>query len=165
MRHAIEHNTHQAVQAAHFGIQEKSDMAFVNEFSTLEDREKYGVAELQRTGRVPGWDAWTIDRERNIILMLIGQGSREGPDSTKRFLLLRTGKIDYLTLIQEYDQAARSIHWAVPRRGPAQYQSPEEQAEFEARHQILKEALRVYKAAGCYESPRNEYENIVFDNF
>ena len=66
-------------------------MAFVNEFASDEDIEKYNLYEiwdkyhpLRRGKYYLGQRPWfTIDRGRNIFFMLIGGGGREDPARTK----------------------------------------------------------------------------------
>ena len=58
-------------------------MAFVNELITDEDRQKFGLDELDNSqsmrGATPQRD-WTIDHERGIYLRLIGTNNRELAD-------------------------------------------------------------------------------------
>jgi hypothetical protein len=54
-------------------------MAFVNEYITTEDFEKYGLAEIDAQFLVGGTTRgdWTIDRERNIYLREVATGREE----------------------------------------------------------------------------------------
>lgn len=140
-------------------------MAFVNEFASKEDLEKYGITELQKSHHVPsGWDAWTIDRERNIILMLVGQGGKDGPENRQRFLLSRNGKVTYHTLRQDIDRSNEVIRWTLSRVTEPNYSSEEEHLHFEALYADLKDALRTYKVWGCYETSYDAYETVEFTN-
>lgn len=142
-------------------------MTFVNEFASKEDLEKYGITELQKTHHVPsGWDEWTIDRERNIVLMLVGQGSKEGPDNGMSFLLLRNGDAQFYDLTLETDLEKKVLRWSIRRwRGQEpKYANDEERRYYEVLHEDLKDALRAYKGSGPYPSRYNEFEN-EFTNF
>jgi len=74
-------------------------MAFVNEYASDEDIEKYGLREIWdkyhplRKGRYFGGNRpdWTIDREQNIFLMQVGQGRGEAGNKVK-FLLWANGQ-------------------------------------------------------------------------
>jgi hypothetical protein len=60
-------------------------MAFVNEYISDHDRQKYGLDEIDNS---PGMQAqapardWTIDHERNIYLRYIGSGHEEFANRT-----------------------------------------------------------------------------------
>jgi hypothetical protein len=64
---------------------EERVMAFVNEYASDEDIEKYGLKEIWdkyypfRKGKYFGGNrpAWTIDRERNAFLMVVARGTGE----------------------------------------------------------------------------------------
>jgi hypothetical protein len=76
-------------------------MAFVNEFVAEEDNKKYAVDELLaefnrfnwRHGRPPGFSpAWTIDRERDIYLILVKSIEEVGPSGRPE----PTGKANWI---------------------------------------------------------------------
>jgi hypothetical protein len=60
-------------------------MAFVNEYISEEDRQKYGLDEIENSpgmrARAPARD-WTIDHDRNIYLRYIGCGREEFANRT-----------------------------------------------------------------------------------
>ena len=61
-------------------------MAFVNEYISDEDFEKYGLAEIDKKFIVGATNAddWTIDRERGIYLRNIAQGGGNEPEISNR---------------------------------------------------------------------------------
>ena len=141
-------------------------MAFVNEFASKDDLERYGITELLKSGRVPEWqDAWTIDREIEMILMHVASGHELDTMNDHQFMISRNGQISYLWLVQDFDPDNRSIIWTLARFGEPEYSSEEECLRFDALYADLKDALRTYKAAGCYHTETNTYENVVFTNF
>lgn len=141
-------------------------MAFVNEFSSLEDREKFGIAELQRKHHIPGWDAWTIDRERHIILMLTGQGSKDEPDNGMSFVLSKESVVTHHFFSLEIDREHQTLHWWMRfwRGEVPTFESEADRLHFEERNSILKEALKTFREAGPYESSYNVFD-VVFENF
>lgn len=54
-------------------------MAFINQFISQADAEKFGIEEINRLFAVSARNAchWTIDRERNIYLRCIANGGDE----------------------------------------------------------------------------------------
>lgn len=54
-------------------------MAFINEYMSPEDKDKYGIAAINMRYTVNGTDArdWTIDKGRNIYLRQVAWGPRE----------------------------------------------------------------------------------------
>lgn len=141
-------------------------MAFVNEFASQVDRDRYGITDLNKSGRVPEWqDAWTIDREREVILMHVASGHELDTMNCHQFMISRNGQISYLWLDQEFDSSNRSIIWTLERFREPDYTSEEERLRFDALYADLKDALRKYKAAGCYHTEKNTYEHVVFKNF
>ena len=78
-------------------IQARKDMAFVNEYATDEDIEKYDLNRIwdqyhpARKGKYYlGQRPWfTIDREKNILVMMVGGGGREDAGRVKILLLIK----------------------------------------------------------------------------
>jgi len=54
-------------------------MAFVNEYISQEDREKYGLDEIDKKFIVGGAKArdWTVDKDRNMYLRNVANGREE----------------------------------------------------------------------------------------
>ncbi len=141
-------------------------MAFVNEFALKDDLERYGITELHKSGRVPEWqDAWTIDREREVVLMHVASGHELDTMNFHQFMISRNGQVSYFWLAQDFDSNNRSIIWTLERFREPDYISEEERLRFESLYIDLKDALRTYKGAGCYHTETNTYENVVFRNF
>ena len=95
--------------------------------------------------------------------MLVGRG-REWDGNRLHFLLSRNGEVTYHWMDLDFDNKTRTIIWTRPTVGELNFGSEEERQYFEARCVDLKDALRTYKAGGCYETPLNAYETVVFEN-
>jgi hypothetical protein len=150
-------------------IQVRNDMAFVNEYATDEDIEKYDLYGIWdkfhplRKGKyyIGQRPSFTIDREKNIFLLKVGSGGREEP-SILKFL----PRIDNKGVVIELEKAKGSsgnlhdnpfiIIWDLMK-----YDSQSDiKYSKEEILKILKEALSVYGLLGVYKQAPNM--NIEF---
>lgn len=131
-------------------------MAFVNEYVSVADFDKYGVhevwAKFQLKGRVLDINtqkfAWTVDRERNAFLIPVRRG-REELSGRVTFSLCWNGDVFSAELDLEessFDYERRTGHsvW-----GLVNFSRPESCAVSNDEFiRVLKEALIVYQCSG-----------------
>jgi hypothetical protein len=128
-------------------------MAFVNEFISLEDVEKYGIKAIDRRFlKVTFEPDWTIDRERNVYLRFVGSGREEFADHKDCTLYWR-GSLLLAQLEQKISispDGEKSRHYTL-----LQLDLPEEYESLQAEIILaLKEALIVYQGGGVYSSQK-----------
>jgi hypothetical protein len=143
--------------------QENTAMAFVNEYISKEDIEKYHLDELKKKYNLR-IHSWTIDRERNIYLICNGKG-REEESQMKFFFLFRKGEISEHTIWQFFDHPNKTLIWEMQRYGAPEYKSRDEQQKYEQLHADLRDALRAYGLAGVVVPGNEGYNNARFTNF
>lgn len=141
-------------------------MGFVNEYASEEDIAKYHLDEIYKQYNSNPEMKWTIDRERDIFMMLGARLHTEGMLDAARYLISRQGKLTEHTLFFNFDKETRTIYWRYGRIGkPHAFKSEEERKEWESTLSDLKEALRTYKATGASKNPFNDFENVVCVDF
>lgn len=144
-------------------------MAFVNEFISPDDIEKYNLEKIDETFVVGGTRArdWTIDRERDIYLRNVAVGSGPDPDERNQTkwtfywkgtaLTLRLDLLDGYGAPGEPGWSHWKLVWLNGNEGlPAHLRPHAEQIL-----QDLREALLTYKDFGVY-STNTEYQ-ITFE--
>jgi hypothetical protein len=138
-------------------------MAFVNEYISKEDIEKYHLEEMEKKFNLLIY-SWTIDRERNFFLIHKGHG-REEESQKNRFFFYRNGEISEHSIWQFFDHPTKTLVWEMQRYGIPEYKSLEEQKKYEQLHSDLRDALTAYGLAGV-SAPDNEgYNDSRFTNF
>jgi hypothetical protein len=154
-------------------------MAFVNQFTSEEDIEKYGLDSLLKKFRPFAWregrpsvfrHAWTIDRERNIYFLPVKSVESVGPSgrpeaTTERMWVLGwQGKELQVSL----DRAAGT--WANLVQSPIRIvwkltrldMSEMPQLSREEVIAVLKEALTVYGEAGAHHQVPSTAVEFLF---
>ncbi len=140
-------------------------MAFITEYASKEDIEKYHLDELQKKYHLanPGLD-WTHDKERDVFLMFATKG--RGEESQRlQFLLSRKGEIYFYDVWQFFDRENKTIEWEMQIYGKPEYKSEEDRQKWEAIHADLREALRSYGLAGSLIPDNEGFNNARFVNF
>jgi hypothetical protein len=138
-------------------------MAFITEYASKEDIEKYHLDELQKKYHLanPGLD-WTYDKEKNVFLMLSKNG-RGDESNIKIFLFFWKGEIYSYSFSMAYEKKTRTITWTMQRVGGEPiFESDEVRQKYEAIYADLKNALKSYGFAG---SVIKEPYNHCFSNF
>ncbi|MCG7867204.1 MAG: hypothetical protein N0E59_00560 [Candidatus Thiodiazotropha taylori] len=153
-------------------IKERKIMAFVNEYATDEDIEKYdlnGIWDqyhpLRKGKYYLGQRPWlTIDRGRNIYFMIVGGGGREDPEITRVLLwidgyhvIIEIGLVSGLNP-EGFEANPYRITWNLLGVYP-QKNVGKSQKEIIT---LLKEALTVY---GCFGVHMQVPNTIVEFNF
>ena len=141
-------------------------MAFVNEFVSEEDDEKYGLAAIDKhyfMGHAPGYITWTRDRERDIYLRYAGSNDPEVAPDQNIFSLFWKGTLIEVGLDfvrnEKTVPGSKTQVWAL--RGmdvPSWEKSQEVRAatrKLLQEHEVeiiadLKEAMIVYQDAGIH---------------
>lgn len=88
-------------------------MPFVNEYISDEDIKWYGIEEAdRRLFNITFRPEWTINRERDVYLRLVGSG-REEFANHKRFALYWEGKLILIRLDQQTGRSSAgcSVHY------------------------------------------------------
>ena len=146
-------------------------MAFVNEYASDEDIEKYGLEAIwrrfnpNRMGPMfqNGPPAWTIDRERDAFLMIVGRGTREAGNLLLGVLCVKGQLARYHLFVnaETSDFLSANPYYKVWDRGKLDrydgFDLPVEDAD-----NLLKEALSVYGYSGARKQLPN---TIVKFNF
>lgn len=126
-------------------------MAFINEFVSPEDMEKYGLREINKKYRMfDGSTDWTVDKERDIYIRRISQRHRS--DGSVHFHMYWHGSLFFVFVLR----------LGKARLGLRGMELPKELESF--RTQILadlKEALAVHGDAGMYSVAKDV--KITFD--
>jgi hypothetical protein len=125
-------------------------MAFVNEYISKEDIEKYQLDELEKKYNLLIY-AWTIDREHNFFLIHKGRG-RDEESQMNFFFFYRKGEISRHTIWRFVDRHSKTIDWKIQRYGEPKYESIEHEQYYEQLHDDLKDALRTYGLGGLVAS-------------
>ena len=146
-------------------------MAFVNEYASDEDIEKYDLNGIWdkyhplRKGRyyLGNRPDWTIDRDQNVFLMAIEQGRQEHGNRTT-FLLWWDGAhiVANLDLIKgssgNFDEVPFRIVWAlVSMKEPEGFTGRREETV-----SVLKEALTIYGYWGAQKQIPNTVVEFDF---
>lgn len=146
-------------------------MAFVNEYISQEDIEKYGISEIQKYFRYRGRD-WTADHEREMYLMCVDNGM--GPDGAtgeQEWIFIWHGYSLWLQIKIIDTKAARNeagwVHYKVTTIGvydqsksrlfPAKLLDEEMNNQRKIIFDNLKEALTAYKGS-CVFSTLSDFE-------
>ncbi len=135
-------------------------MAFMNEFVSPEDVEKYHLAEIDKRFIVGGTNArdWTIDRERDVYLRNVAHGGGGDPDIRNQtewtmywqgeLLVLRLDLLDGRGERGEPGWSHWQLVWFCGTSGlPGHLKAQKEQIL-----DSLKEALVTYKDFGVYST-------------
>ena len=138
-------------------------MAFVNEYISKEDIEKYHLDELEKKHYIPTY-AWTIDKERDKFLIHEGSG-RSKESHMHFFFFYRKGEISQHTIWRFVDSLSKTVEWKIQRYGQPVFESIEEEQNYKQLLNDLKEAFRAYGLAGVEASEMEDYENTIFINF
>ena len=138
-------------------------MAFVNEYISKEDIEKYHLDELEKKYHIPIC-SWTIDRERNNFLIHEGTG-RKKESQMNFFFFYRKGEISKHTIWRFIDSPDKTIEWKIQRYSLPLFESIEQEQNYKQLLNDLKEAFRAYGLGGVKASDIEDYENLVFINF
>ena len=140
-------------------------MAFVNEFISAEDVEKYGLKTIDEKFIVGGTNSrqWTIDRERDIYLRCVARGGGAEPEirnQTKWTFYWRgtplTLRLDLLEGRGEGGEAGWShwrLVWLNGSSGLPEHLHPQKAQILED----LEEALTAYQGAGVYSADYTDY--------
>lgn len=131
-------------------------MAFVNEYISSEDREKYALDEIDKRFIVGGVMArdWTIDRDKNIYLRVLSRGREEFTyQSTWAFFW--KGYV----LILELDNISTDGVAGGDRHGHKRVRKIDIPPELEERRDEilddLKSAFTAYKDGGVFATAKN----------
>lgn len=138
-------------------------MAFVNEYISKDDIEKYRLEEINKTRHLV-IHSWTIDRERDIFLIHNGRG-REEESQMSFFILYRQGEITNHTIWQFFDRPNKTLVWEMQRYGEPHYKNIEEQQKYEQLHADLRDALTAFGLAGVVVPDNEGYNTSRFTNF
>ncbi|BBB26399.1 hypothetical protein [Amphritea japonica] len=142
-------------------------MSFINEYVTEADIEKYGLFDVKcsakpsliKRGLPSGFKYhWTVDKERNIYLMLLGIGKEEFSNRFKWVL-----NIDGMEIVFETDKSSKGsgniydrpylVIWDLIAGNKNNYLNSMNEDEFN----ILKEAIECF---GCFGIV-NELDDVV----
>jgi hypothetical protein len=154
---------------------ESKDMAFVNEFVSEEDIQRFDLDELSPNwwgeGRPPKWfrHAWTIDRERDLWLIeakmikQVGRSNRSKPTTKSIFILDWQGQrirflLDYAGSSDAFSDAPFHRKWSLLEKHiPATLDVPRQTVL-----SVLKEALVVYGLRGAHRQVPNTLVTFSF---
>lgn len=125
------------------------NMAFVNEYISVDDIVKYDIENILRrfSKRLIGRWSWTIDRERDVVLMWIRRGLEEESDHVEFVLWWRKQliEVELITVEEGGSYSAKSyIRWGL---GAIKLPSGLESQRSDIL-EVLKEALIEYMAFG-----------------
>ena len=157
-------------QKTNHQIQARKDMAFVNEYATDEDIEKYNLYGIwdkyhplrkgkYYSGKRP---AITINREKNIFLLKVG-GSWEDVPSRSRFLLWINGSHTIIDLNTMKGKGLKVLDSNYIKKWDLVGIYPEKDINLSENEiiSILKEALVIYGLLGVY-NPKPDI-NVEFN--
>ncbi len=142
-------------------------MAFITEYASKEDIEKYHLDELQKKYHLHNalFD-WTHNEEKDVFLMLSRNGRGDESNVTS-FLLYWKGEILFYTFSIFFEREAGTLIWKMHTFGDSkpEYKSEEDRQKWEAIHADLREALRSYGLAGSLIPDNEGFNNARFVNF
>lgn len=124
-------------------------MAFVNEYISAEDIVQYDIEGVLRrfSKHLIGRWSWTIDREREVVLMWIRRGREEESDHVEFALWwhMQLIEVELITVEEGGSYSAKSyIRWGLETiKLPSSLESQRSEIL-----EVLKEALIEYKAFG-----------------
>jgi hypothetical protein len=138
------------------------EMAFVNEYISSQDVDKYHLEEIDERFVVGGVYArdWTIDRVRDIYLRIASRGREDWRNQTewtfywKGYLLVL--RLDLLDARGANGEPGWS-HWRLAWLNGSQGLPADLKAEKTQILETLKEALTNYQVAGVYSANYTDY--------
>jgi hypothetical protein len=136
-------------------------MAFVNEFVSEEEAQKYGLEEIDRRYRHSSFrPQWTVDRERDIYLREVESG-REETTNRHGFTLYWNGVLIFVRLTRRGQGVPSAEGWTewtlIGNPIPDDLQKEREKIIAD-----LKAALTAYKDFGVYSVTTHHTATFTF---